>query len=269
MRYVVRPPSPPLAPFVEHLWHFEGELAHARERVLPSGQLQLLVNLHEDELRWYDGAGYATAHRGGGAALCGAFTHHFAIDTAEQRHICGVNFKPGGAAPFVRPPVGALEGTHVAAGDLWGRDGATLRERLCEAPIAAAALARLDAFLVARAVRPLAPDPAVAFAVGALDRGAPVAAVGDRLGLAPARLIRRFAAAVGLPPKRFARLRRFNRVLVAAPAGRGVDWARVAVDCGYYDQAHLIHEFRAFSGLAPTAYRPRAPGELRHVRLDG
>lgn len=57
MRHVVRRPSAALAPFVESFWLFEGELPHARERILPSGTMQLLVNRHEDELRSYDGEG--------------------------------------------------------------------------------------------------------------------------------------------------------------------------------------------------------------------
>ena len=78
---------------------------------------------------------------------------------------------------------------------------------------------------------------------------------------------RAFEARVGLTPKRFARLLRFQRVIAHAARGRA-DWARVAADCGYYDQSHLVHEFRALSGLTPSAYAPRSPGDRNHVILD-
>ncbi|MGH8930211.1 MAG: helix-turn-helix domain-containing protein, partial [Egibacteraceae bacterium] len=91
------------------------------------------------------------------------------------------------------------------------------------------------------------------------------------LGMTPKRLARRFADEVGLTPKRFARVRRFQRLLVAAGdaarAAAGVDWARLASECGYYDQAHLIHDFRAFSGMSPSSYRPRSAWERNHVQL--
>jgi len=265
---VVRRPPPALAPFVESIWYFAGDLAHTRERILPTGAMQILVNLHEDELRTYHGPAYDQVVRSRGAVLGGAHDDHFAIDTAEQRRIVGVSFKPGGAYPFFAPPSDAIGAAHVELDALWGRDGAVLRERLLEAPTPAAALRTLEAVLLARAVRPLERDPALAYALDALDGPARIGDVTDRLGMSPKRFLRRFSAEVGLTPKRFARVRRFRRVLGAVERGRAVEWAQVALDCGYFDQAHMIHDFRAFSGINPTAYRPRTPGELSHVPLS-
>jgi AraC-like DNA-binding protein len=125
-----------------------------------------------------------------------------------------------------------------------------------------------EAVLLARAARSLEPDEAIQFAVTALERGATVASVRDRLGLTPARFIARFADAVGHTPKRFARLRRFQRMLQAIELGTEIDWAGVAADGGFADQAHLVHEFRAFAGITPTQYRPRADVERNPVPLD-
>jgi AraC-like DNA-binding protein len=265
--FTVRPPAPALAPFVAHVWHCESDLAHARERVLPQGTMQLLVNLAEDELRWYDGPGNATRYTLGGAAMCGPFARHLAIDTAEQRAICGVSFRPGGAAAFLAMPADELRDRHVELAALWGTDGRVLREQLLEARGPHAVLRTLEAALLRR-LAIAAPDGAVAFALRELDAGAQVGAVTDRLGLSPARFIQKFRATVGLTPKRYARVRRFNRVLETVAHGGAIDWARVAADCGYADQAHLIHEFRAFSGLSPTAYQPRSPVDLRHGVID-
>jgi AraC-like DNA-binding protein len=73
---------------------------------------------------------------------------------------------------------------------------------------------------------------------------------------------------VGLTPKRFARVRRLQRILDAAARNVNVDWAEAAVEHGYYDQAHLINDFRELTGITPTAYRPRAAHERNHVPLD-
>jgi methylphosphotriester-DNA--protein-cysteine methyltransferase len=70
---------------------------------------------------------------------------------------------------------------------------------------------------------------------------------------------------VGLTPKRFARVRRFGRVLQSIELGRPVAWSQVAASCGYFDQAHLIHDFREFSGMNPTLYRPRGQGDRYHA----
>ena len=274
-RIYVRRPAGVLAPFVDSIWYFTSDrFAHERERILPSGSMQILVNLDQDELRTYHGPGYATVDRLPGAALSGSYKDHFAIDTAEQRSIAGVAFRSGGAYPFFRPPADVVTGAHVALDNLWGRDGATLRERLLEARAlgspargAEAILDTLERELLARAVRPLDPDTALDFAVSAFDRGATVQAVLSRIGGSSRRFLRAFAERVGLTPKRFERVRRFRRVLDAIEIGRPVSWARVALACGYYDQAHLINDFREFSGITPTTYAPRSYGDRLHVPL--
>jgi AraC-like DNA-binding protein len=267
MQFLHRAPPPALAPFVRALWYWTGEYTYARERILPSGAMQLLINLHEDELRWYDGEGYATVHRSRGAVFSGMFARHIAIDTDEQREIVGVTFKPGGAAPFLPAPADVAFETHVELDALWHRDGAVLRERLLDAGTPEAMLCTLEAVLRARLARSCERDRAVAYALGAFDRGARVGDVTAHLGMTPRRFIQRFSAAVGLTPKRYARVRRFQRVLDALEGGRAVDWARVALANGYFDQAHLIRDFRAFSGVSPTAYAPRASDARHHVPI--
>lgn len=264
-RIVTRAPPSHLAPFVESFWYYEGtDFAHERERILPTGRIQLFVNLHEDELRSYHDDGVRRIH---GAAICGLHTRHFAIDTAEQRRIVGINFTAGGAFPFFREPASATTEEHVGLDALWARDGALVRERLLERRTPAAILEELETILMQRLARELAFDPAIALALEALERSTPVREVHDRLGTSAKRFIRRFEEVVGLTPKRYARIRRFRRLIGSVELGRRVDWAKAAVVGGYFDQAHLIHDFREFSGLSPTAYRPRAPGDWTHVPL--
>ena len=268
MFVVMRPTAPALAPFVESFWYFAGRLPPGRERVLPSGEVQLLVNLHSDELRTYAGDG--RVHRVGGAALQGAYRGPVVIDTAQQRAIVGVGFRAGGAYPFFAVPPSAVRDGLVPLDDLWGRDGAVLRDRLLSADGPAGVLRALEAALLARVARPLEPDPAVGYAVAAFDRGgATVGAVTERLGMTGKRFVRRFTEHVGLTPKRFARIRRLQRVIRSIAGGAPVDWARLAAETGFYDQAHLIHDFRSLAGLRPSEYRPRTPRERNHVPLPG
>ena len=263
MQYTARPRSPALVPFVDQLGYFEGSFEHARERKLPTGAMQLLVNLDADALHAYRDT---AAQRVGGAALQGAYSGHIGISTADQRSIVWVSFRPGGALPFFPDLPSAIAGDLVGLDLLWGRDGALLRERLLEAEAPARKLRIMEAALLAHAVRPLEPDPAVGFAVAAFERGTAVASVTDRLGLTPKRFGARFTDAVGLRPKRFARVRRFQRLLTMVNGDRP-DWARLAAECGYFDQAHLINDFRAFAGTCPTSYRARSDGP-NHVPLD-
>jgi AraC-like DNA-binding protein len=260
--------SPALAPFVTSVGYAESSYASGGELALPAGTMQLLVNLDRDSLRSYPvGGGPPTVT--GGAALRGPYDEPSLIDRADQRRIVWVAFRVGGSYPFVPADAAGLRGSLVDLDDLWGRNaGAHLRERLLAARSPAAVLHEVDRVLSECAARPLACDAAVASAAADLHHGATVAATADRLGWTPRRLGREFAARIGLAPKRFARVRRFQRLVRAAAAAPNPDWARLAAEHGYHDQAHLIHDFRSLAGTTPGGYRPRSPGEPNHVPVS-
>ena len=81
------------------------------------------------------------------------------------------------------------------------------------------------------------------------------------------RFIERFKAEVGVSPKHYCRIRRFQRTVTRAHRGQIVDWPQVALECGYYDQAHFIHEFRSFAGLTPTGYQGSRTAFQNHVKF--
>ena len=257
--------NPLLTPFVAGLGYVEGGAERGWEVVLPSGTMQILVNLDADLLLSVREKMQQTR----GAALQGPSFTPALIDLRHQRAIAWIAFRPGGAWPFLPAGFATADARDLLVDleDVWGRDGAVLRERLLAAPTRAAKLHVLEDVLLTRATAPLVPDLGVRTAVAALHQGAPVGAVTDRLGWTSRRLMRVLTEQVGLSPKRFSRVRRFQRLLSASSGPIEVDWARLAADCGYHDQAHLIHEFRAFAGMTPTSYAPRSPAEHNHVRL--
>jgi len=264
---VVRPSSPELAPFVRSIGYFRGELPHARERVIPSAETSLLVNLYEDEFRTYEGPDSEIVRRTHGAALLGPRGTHQVIDTEEQRCLIEVDFEFGGAWHFFPVPSSEARDELVELDQLWGRDGFVLRERLLEAATPAEKLRIVETVLLEQVARPLDPDPATTFAVASLERGLAVADLTARLGLLPKTFRRRFRERVGLAPKEFSRVRRLQRVLRSVGRDGGTSWAEVAAEQGYYDQSHLIHDFRELTGITPTAYRPRSVPERNHVPL--
>jgi len=201
----------------------------------------------------------------------GAHSEFFVIDTAQQHSVAGVHFKPGGAFPFLDPPASELHNTLVSLEDLWGRLARHLRERLLEAPTPQARFRILEQTLLARAAERLQRHPAVAFALHefhGLPHTRTIADVTGQIGLSAKRFIDLFSGEVGLTPKLFCRVRRFQRVLRRIGAGRPVEWAAVAADCGYFDQSHFIHDFRAFSGINPSTYIAQRTEHLNHVPLD-
>ena len=265
---VVAPRAPVLRPFVASLSYVAAGPAPpgaVLEHVLPAGRIHLMVNLYEDEFRTYRGPDGSGVRRTRGAVLEGPQAAPRVIDTRAQRRLVAVDFAFGGAAAFFGPPLSEFREQLIDLDRLWGRDATDLRERLLAAPTPHAKLGVLEGVLLARLARPGAPDPAMRLAAAALGRGDPVAAVAARLGLLPKTFGRRFRAQAGLAPKRFARVRRLQRVLRALGDPGAADWAAVAAQHGYADQAHLIRDFRALAGMTPTAYRPRAAAAPNHV----
>jgi AraC-like DNA-binding protein len=269
--YHERVPRPPLDAFVASIWLFRDDpRPHALERILPTGAAQLIVNLKEDRTRVYDPERPHRCIATAGTILAGVQSRYQIIDTSEQEYVAGVAFRPGGTAAFVRAPAYETRDVDTPLESLCGRQQtADLREQLLDRSDADGQLDVIEATLT-EMLRPTGLHPAVGFALTKFHRSAlatSVGAVTDAVGMSPKRFIERFKAQVGVSPKRYCRIRRFQQVLAQAHDGRSVDWAQLALDCGYYDQAHFIHEFRAFSGLTPTAYQTSRTAFQNHVKF--
>jgi AraC-like DNA-binding protein len=262
-------PRPPLDGFVEILWSYDGySTPHAQERLMPMGTAELVINLGEDESRVYDWRDTSRCTCLPGAIVVGAHGQPFVIDTAEQQSVVGAHFAAGGAFPFFGVDASELTDRHVPLEALWGVPATRrLRERLLETKPGAARLDVLEAALVERLRKPPARHPAVAFALGAFERGAAsVRALTDETGYSPRRFIELFSSEVGLTPKLYHRLFRFQSVIARVRRAR-TDWVQVALDAGYFDQAHLIRDFRAFSGFTPREYVASMSEHQNHVPL--
>jgi AraC-like DNA-binding protein len=266
-----RRPGPPLCEFVEALWTFDGFVqAHEKERIMPDGALALVVNLHEDRTRIYDPRDFNRCQTLNGCLAVGTQSEFFVIDTAEQLRVAGVQFRPGGAFPFLGMPAGELHGLHVELDALWGGCARELRDRLLEAGTGEAAFDVMEEALLARARGRLERHPAVGYGLGRFLARPEMASIGRvtaETGISPRRFIELFRREAGLTPKLFCRLQRFQRALARASLGERVEWTDVALEAGYFDQAHFIHDFRAFSGINPSAYRAANPRHPNHVPI--
>jgi AraC-like DNA-binding protein len=268
-------PSEPLRHFISLMWFGDNYIApHKLERVLPTGELCLIINLWENRTRVYDRDDPRKFTTCDGSIVVGAYSQFTVIDTDEQRATAGVIFRPGGAFPFLRLPAGELQDTGVSLSALWGRQAAAdLREQLLAAPEPQAKFTILEQTFLRRINAPLDPThPAVSFAVENFKQRPtrPVSSVSDQIGLSDRRFIQLFSQQVGLTPKLFCRVQRFQKVLrniARSAAGSVIDWPQIALTCGYFDQAHFIHDFRAFSGINPTTYVANKTQFQNHVVL--
>src|SRR5580658_3781568 len=276
MHFLKHVPGPPLSQFVNLLWLYEGYTQpHAKERILPTGEMQIVINLAADRSCVYERDDTDRCLTFGGSLLSGAHSQYQVIGTAQQASVIGVHFRPGGAYPFLRRPAGELRDTTVSLDVLWGAAAIDMRDQLLEAATPQARFGILERALLAELRRGferygLDQHGAVGFA---LDRfmGAPhmptMAAVTEQIGLSPKRFIQVFRDETGFTPKVFCRIRRFHRALDRMEGLQSVEWANVALDSGYFDQAHFNHDFRAFSGINPSSYLAHRTPHRNHVPL--
>src|SRR5579859_6721158 len=168
MLFLTHIPQPPLNNFVELFWFYDGYPAgsHKKERLMPDGSVELVINLKENEARIYDRDNLARCQRLPGAILAGPHSSFFVIDTAQQDSVMGIHFKPGGAFPFFKMPASELHNLHVSLEDLWGHEAGLLRDRLLEAQTPQRKLQVLEECLLAKAFKPLERHRAVACALG-------------------------------------------------------------------------------------------------------
>ncbi len=103
--------------------------------------------------------------------------------------------------------------------------------------------------------------------------GIRIADVVEEVGYSQRHVLGLFRRWVGLPPKQYGRIRRFQQVLGSAANGDGApppdpDWADIAADHGYYDQSHLIRDFQQFAGMSPGAYLVSYRGLENYLPFD-
>ena len=255
-------PRCPLGDYVEDFWLYEGYAgAHLRERILPSGTVEIVFNLREDELRIYGPANINQCRRFSGAVVSGPYAGAFASDTAEEANIMGVHFKPGGAGAILGIPLDELTNAHVDLTAIWGPDAARLREQLCSLRQPHARFRLLERVLL----KQLSDGSrrgrgAVRLGLEALTRThgrLRVCDIAASVDLSQRRFTQLFAGEVGLTPKLFARVQRFHYAMTLLQSAAEIEWAQFAVEHGYFDQSHLIHEFVELSGLTPSDYLRR------------
>jgi AraC-like DNA-binding protein len=252
----MRTPAPPLNTFVDVIWTCDRQPESWRqERLLPEGSVELVVDLSAPP---------------SGAVVSGPHSTFFLLDTTLRQHLVGVHFKPGGAFPFMRPPLLELRNDEVDLASLWGPVARELRERLGEAQTDEERFATVEQVLLHQGRGRMQHHPAVRFALREFMRvphACTVAGVSEAIGLSQRRFIELFAEQVGLTPKVFCRVRRFQEAIRHAHRDRVVNWSALALDCGYFDQAHFIRDFQAFSGLTPSAWAAQRTEHVNHVPI--
>ena len=253
MIYVERQPGPAIASCVRLLWYCRAPaLPHARERVLPRGEMQIILNLAAERLTDCSLEDAEMVRSLAPSIVVGPRGKYELVDTRDLAELVGIVFWPGGAAPFLHEDASTFFERFVSLEDVMpSRD---LRDRIREQTSARSKLAVMEQWIVGRWAEGLPQRKPLTVHALELLRRYSVGEAARRLSISERRLHQVLKAEVGLSPKLWSRVQRFQQAVGCLHAGKEPRWEQLALACGFYDQSHFCNEFRAFSGIDPTTY---------------
>ncbi len=273
MHYRELRPRPPLDRFLECFWFADGEAPASSdsppERIVPDGCPEMILHLGERFERVEENGRRLRQPR---SFLVGALTRPLHVQPAGRVRTMGLRFRPFGLSAFVNIPLHELTDETTALADIWKGAVGHLEEGLGEARTDEERASRAERFLLEHLSLPCI-DPGIEGCVQTILRARGqmrIEPLARRMGVSLRQVERRFRDAVGVSPKFLARVVRFQEVLRRCPGEE--TWIDLALDCGYYDQAHLLRDFRDFVGVAPRRFQA-AEGDLARqftspARLD-
>jgi AraC-like DNA-binding protein len=263
MRYSEIAPAKHLAKYVKCYWVLEQSTAPERsaagescapEAVVPDGSIEIIFNLSDPFRRYHSGGRIETQPL---SIVAGQMREHALIEPSGKVKLFGIRFQAAGAYPFFRFSLSELTGRIESLASVWGGGANELEEKINEAlsPEECTAIVEGELGKLLSANRKF--DGIVESASEMITSHRGLVATRDVsriLSVSARRLERRFQHRFGLTPKFFSRIVRFQNLLGALREERKEGLLGTALSFGYYDQAHLIHEFKEFSGKSPAAF---------------
>jgi AraC-like DNA-binding protein len=252
-------PWPALADFVKCFWIMEAthNPFQGKEALIPDGCIELIFNLGTPYRR-YDPENNAALLKH--SHIVGERDRYFLIEQTRAVHLIAARFKPGGLYPFVRFPIAEVTNQTVDLDLIFGSQVKELECRLFEARSHKKKIDILQQALLRLLKTPNLNPPIINAAVRLIQQQRGNISVDDlsrELGVNYKYLERQFLRIIGLTPKSYSRIARFQNVMQALRYAAFHAWPSLALDCGYYDQAHFIKEFKAFTGATPSEFIAR------------
>jgi AraC-like DNA-binding protein len=262
-------PRFPLDRFVDHFIYYEGyNPEHSIDRFLPDGNTEIIIDFDDGPQYIYDNETLKEIQACHHVWASGVRTEYISIPSGKQAAMFVISFKKGMAYPFFPLPMNEMSDRVVDADLLWGSDFAFLRERLLEINEIHLKFQAVEIFLLKHFQGRFVLNPAVEYALAEIIHRPDqinLARMNQNLGYSQKHFISMFKRQVGIAPKAYLKIIRFQKAISEIEERKEVNWTDISQDCGFYDQAHFINDFKFFSGFTPEEYVGRKNGVLNYV----
>lgn len=271
MIYACHTPAFPLHTFIDSFVYYKGYSPdHSIDRFLPDGNVNIIFDLLEGAQYIYDNETLKEIQACRRVWFSGIRSRFITIPSGKHSEMFVINFKKGASYPFVEMPLYTLTDSVVDGDLVLTPDIMLLREMILEAGTVPAKFAIAETYLSKRFKSKLIVNPFVEYAVNRItaqpDKSS-IKTISDKVGYSQKHLIKIFKDHVGLTPKEYLKIMRFQKAIQEIGQAKQIAWAHIALESGYYDQAHFINDFKLFSGYTPQAYLQKESNFLNYVAV--
>jgi AraC-like DNA-binding protein len=268
----VHTPAFPLSEYISAFIYYDGfDPIHQMDRFLPDGNTELIFNLIEQPQFIYHNETLEKVQTCRQAWVSGVRTQPITIPSGKGSKMLIVAFRKGKAYPFYPLPLNELTDCVAEADLVFGKSILILREQILAASSINRMFLLVEQFLLRQARNTLAFEGASSCVAYAVSRIASqpnrlgLQQLSDQIGYSQKHFISLFKEQVGVVPKQYLKIMRFQKAILEIEKDTSMDWSQIARQNGFYDQAHFIHEFRAFSGFTPGEYVKRKSDVLNYI----
>ena len=243
---------------------------HSIERLIPDGSTSLIIELGDQPQYIFANEDLSKKQAYQKAWVSGLHSEYIAISANNSRGMCVIQFKPVGAFAILQIPMSELKNAVIDADLVLGNTILELRERLIQEKNIHQRFQLIEQWLYNRLTQQTIPEKVIDYIIQQTNNNLTQLSVKEiiqKTGYSHRHTVALFKKLVGTTPKQYHRISRFNQALLKIEQGTHFNWIDLAVECGYYDQAHFIKEFKKFSGFSPEDFVQEKGEYINYIPL--